>query len=145
MITHFTPVAAAIGGALLGLGAGGLMLTLGHIAGFSGITEETLPPWPEGEDNRWRLGFVLGAILSPLIYLAIMGGYPPLDYPTSPLHLLIAGGLIGFGAAYGRGCTSGHGLCGLARLSRRSVVAVSLFIIWGGITVFVMRHLLGGG
>ncbi len=126
MITHFTPVAAAIGGALLGLGAGGLMLTLGHIAGFSGITEETLPPWPEGEDNRWRLGFVLGAILSPL-------------------HLLIAGGLIGFGAAYGRGCTSGHGLCGLARLSRRSVVAVSLFIIWGGITVFVMRHLLGGG
>lgn len=144
MITEFTPIAAAIGGALLGLGAGGLMLTLGHIAGFSGITEETLPPWPKGEDNRWRLGFVLGAIVSPLIYLAVMGSYPPLDFSSPPLQLLIAGGLIGFGAAYGRGCTSGHGLCGLARLSRRSVVAVSLFIIWGGITVYVMRHVIGG-
>lgn len=143
MITEFTPLSAAIGGALLGLGAGGLMLTLGHIAGFSGITEETLPPWPEGEDNRWRLGFVLGAILSPLIYLGIVGHYPPLDYPDAPLRLIAAGLLVGFGAAYGHGCTSGHGLCGLARLSRRSVVAVSLFIFWGGITVYVLRHVLG--
>lgn len=144
MITEFTPVSAAIGGALLGLGAGGLMLTLGHIAGFSGITEETLPPWPEGEDNRWRLGFVLGAILSPLIYLMVMGGYPPLEFSTPPVQLVIAGLLVGFGAAFGRGCTSGHGLCGLARLSRRSFVAISLFIFWGGVTVYILRHVVGG-
>jgi len=144
VITEFTPAGAALGGALLGLGAGGLMLTLGHIAGFSGITEETLPPWPEGEDNRWRLGFVLGAILSPLVYLAAMGSYPPLEFSTPPLQLLVAGLLVGFGAAFGRGCTSGHGLCGLARLSRRSFVAISLFIFWGAVTVFVLRHLGGG-
>ena len=144
MITEFTPLSAAVGGALLGLGAGGLMLSLGHIAGFSGITEETLPPWPEGEDNRWRFGFVLGALLSPLIYLAAMGHYPPLSYPQSPLQLAAAGLLVGFGAAFGRGCTSGHGLCGLARLSRRSFVAVSLFIFWGALTVLIMRHLAGG-
>jgi uncharacterized membrane protein YedE/YeeE len=144
MITEFTPLSAAIGGALLGLGAGGLMLTLGHIAGFSGITQETIPPWPKGEDNRWRLGFVLGAIISPLIYLAAMGSYPPLEFPTSPPLLLAAGLLIGFGASFGRGCTSGHGLGGLARISRRSFVAVSLFIIWGAITVYVLRHVIGG-
>ncbi len=144
MITEFTPFAAAIGGALLGLGAGGLMLTLGHIAGFSGIIEETLPPWPRGEDNRWRLGFVLGAILSPLIYLAFRGGYPPLEFSTPPILLVIAGLLVGFGAAFGRGCTSGHGLCGLARLSRRSFVAIALFIFWGGVTVYFLRHVVGG-
>ena len=144
MITEFTPVGAALGGVLLGLGAAGLMLLLGHIAGISGITEETLPPWPKGEDNRWRLGFVTGLILAPLIYLGAVGHYPPLDFNIPPLHLALAGGLIGFGAAYGHGCTSGHGLCGLARLSRRSMVAVSLFLIWGMITVYVLRHVIGG-
>jgi hypothetical protein len=73
-----------------------------------------------------------------------MGNYPPLDFSTPPIQLLAAGLLVGFGAAYGRGCTSGHGLCGLARLSRRSFVAISLFMIWGGLTVYVLRHVVGG-
>jgi hypothetical protein len=140
-MTDFTPVSALIGGGLIGLAAAALMFTLGHIAGISGIAEETLPPWQAGEDNRWRLGFVLGIILAPLVFLAGTGHLPAAHVSTNPILLLTAGLLVGLGTSYGRGCTSGHGVCGLARLSGRSFVAVGLFLTFGMATVFVMRHI----
>lgn len=139
-MTSFTPLAALIGGSMIGLAAISLMMLLGHIAGISGITEETLPPWPEGEDNRWRLGFVLGIVAAPLVYAAISGDLPAADVSTSKPLLLVAGLMVGFGTAVGRGCTSGHGVCGLARLSRRSIAAVSIFLSMGMVTVYFARH-----
>jgi len=141
-MTEFTPLASLIGGGLIGLAASMLMILLGHIAGISGITEETLPPWPEGEDNRWRLGFVMGLIISPIVYLIGAGHLPVSNVTASGPVLLAAGLLVGLGTSFGRGCTSGHGVCGLARLSRRSIVAVSIFLSVGMATVFISRHLV---
>lgn len=141
-MTDFTPFAALVGGGLIGLAAAMLMILLGHIAGISGITAETLPPWQAGEDNRWRLGFVLGIIISPLAYAIGTGHLPVTQVTTSGPVLLAAGFLVGLGTSYGHGCTSGHGVCGLARLSRRSFVAVAIFLIVGIATVSISRHLM---
>lgn len=140
-MTEFTPVSAIIGGGLIGSAAVLLMVTLGHIAGISGITEETLPPWEKGEDNRWRLGFVGGLIIAPLAYLLLTGKMPVANVSETIPLLVGAGLLVGFGTATGRGCTSGHGVCGLARLSRRSMVAVAIFLGTGMMTTYAVRYL----
>lgn len=141
----FTPVEAIVGGLLIGLAAGGLMILLGHIAGISGITEEVLPPWEEPEELPWRSGFLLGLIGGPLLFAALGGHMPPAEVRLSGPLMALAGLLVGFGTAYGHGCTSGHGICGLARLSPRSMVAVAIFIATGVATTGVMRHVLGLG
>jgi uncharacterized membrane protein YedE/YeeE len=134
-------IMAAIGGVLIGLSAVLLMAFSGRIAGVSGIVGGLLPPKP-ATDRSWRLSFVLGLALAPLILRMATGasgiGAPAADYPV----LLAAGLLVGAGTAFGGGCTSGHGICGLARLSPRSVFAVTVFMAAAIVTVFVARHLV---
>ena len=134
-------IMAAIGGVLIGLSAVLLMAFSGRIAGVSGIVGGLLPPKP-ATDRSWRLSFVLGLVLAPLILRMATGasgiGAPAVDYPV----LLAAGLLVGAGTAFGGGCTSGHGICGLARLSPRSAFAVTVFIAAAIVTVFVTRHLV---
>ena len=134
-------IMAAIGGVLIGLSAVLLLGFSGRIAGVSGIVGGLLPPKP-ATDRSWRLSFVLGLVLAPLILRMATGasgiGAPAVDYP-----LLLAGGvLVGAGTAFGGGCTSGHGVCGLARLSPRSTFAVAVFVAAAIVTVFVTRHLV---
>ncbi len=134
-------IMAAIGGVRSGLSAVLLMAFSGRIAGVSGIVGGLLPPKP-ATDRSWRLSFVLGLVLAPLILRMATGatgiGAPAADYPI----LLAAGLLVGAGTAFGGGCTSGHGICGMARLSPRSVIAVTVFVAAAIVTVFVARHLV---
>jgi uncharacterized membrane protein YedE/YeeE len=138
---HLTPVSSLLGGALIGLAAALLMLFNGRIAGISGIVSGLLRP-SRGE-WAWRLAFVLGLLASPWLYqcvAALPESTVEADWPA----LLLAGLLVGVGTRYGSGCTSGHGVCGLARLSPRSLAATLAFMASGFVTVYVVRHLLGG-
>ena len=139
MPTAFTPVSALMGGVLIGLAATLLYATLGRIAGISGILNSALE---QSEDRGWRAAFLLGLIVAAGTWLAMAGGAPRTGFPMP--WLIAAGVLVGFGTRLGSGCTSGHGICGLARLSRRSIVAVLMFMGAGFVTVYVLRHLLGG-
>ncbi|MDR5868484.1 YeeE/YedE family protein [Halomonas koreensis] len=142
-----------IGGILIGLSATWLMLTLGRIAGVSGIIGTLVTRQPRG-DSAWRLAFLLGLVSGPLA-LALAGGglgnvvgrpEAVIGEPAGGVALmLVAGLLVGVGTGIGSGCTSGHGVCGLARLSPRSMVATLTFLAAAIITVFVVRHLIGGG
>ena len=138
---NFTPVSALIGGALIG-GAATLLLVLnGRIAGISGILGGLLPA--EKGDGLWRLLFLAGLVIGAFAYAALSGGAPLVIDATMPM--LIAGGLItGFGARLGGGCTSGHGVCGLGRLSPRSLAATCVFMAATLVTVFIVRHAIGG-
>ncbi len=141
--TEFTPVASLIGGVLIGLAAVMLLAFNGRIAGISGILGRLLPPY-DGADAPGAAAFVLGLLAAPLLYMAATGA-PFAQTVSSELGLMaIAGLLVGFGAGLGGGCTSGHGVCGLARLSPRSLVATAAFMATGFATVFVMRHVIGG-
>lgn len=138
----FTPVSALIGGILIGLAATGLMALNGRIAGISGIIGSAMTA--RAEEFGWRLAFVLGLFLGPWLVLAVSGRLPPIVL-DAPLAVIVAGGLlVGFGSRLGSGCTSGHGVCGLARLSPRSLIATLVFTASGMAMVFVMRHLVGG-
>ncbi|MEM5516257.1 YeeE/YedE family protein [Henriciella sp. AS95] len=139
---NFTPVSASVGGALIGLSAVILMLTNGRIAGISGVFSGAV--FAEPGDKAWRALFVLGLIAAPLVYLAVTGTRP--DFQLSAgWPLIIAGGLlVGFGTRLGSGCTSGHGVCGLSRLSPRSMVSVALFMGAGMATVALLKPLVGG-
>lgn len=139
--TQFTPIEAAVGGAMIGLAAMLLMLLNGRIAGMTGILAGILPPAP-ARDWAWRAAFLLAAAAAPFGYVAITGTQPVLAVPVGR-EALIAGGLIvGVGVTLGSGCTSGHGICGLARFSPRSLAAVVAFMLSTGLTVFVIRHLI---
>lgn len=139
---NFTPFPALLGGVLIGLSVVWLMLANGRIAGISGVVGGALRP-PPG-DAGWRLAFVAGLVLAPLLYAVLSGGMAPITVPNST-WLLVAGGLlVGFGSRLGSGCTSGHGVAGLARLSPRSMVATGVFLAAAMATVFVTRHLFGG-
>jgi uncharacterized membrane protein YedE/YeeE len=139
---NFTPVSALLGGILIGLSATLLLLASGRIAGISGILGGLLVP--KAGEAGWRLAFLLGLIAAPLLYAAVAGGLPPITV-TSSTALLAAGGLlVGFGSRLGSGCTSGHGVVGLARLSPRSFVATGTFLAAAMVTVFVTRHVIGG-
>ena len=140
-MTDFTPIPALIGGVLIGLSATLLMLLTGRIAGISGIFGGCLTLGVA--DRAWRVAFVAGLIAAPLI--AALVGHP-LALPVMPrswLVIILAGLLTGFGTRLGGGCTSGHGICGLARLSPRSITATVLFMATAVIVVFVMRHIVG--
>ena len=141
-MAHFTPLSAAIGGALIGLSAVLLMLLTGRIAGISGIFSGLLNL--RGEDKGWRIAFVAGLILAPVISGAIGYGMVPPKLPASWAVLAAAGLLVGFGTRLGGGCTSGHGICGIGRLSPRSIAATIVFMVTAVITVAITHHVLGG-
>lgn len=137
MPTAFTPVSALIGGALIGLAATFLYVALGRIAGISGILNSAIE---QHADRGWRIAFLLGLIGSAGVWFAFgVGVAAPRDGLPMP-WLISAGLLVGFGTRLGNGCTSGHGICGLARLSKRSLVAVATFMATGFVTVYVLRH-----
>lgn len=141
MPTSFTPVSALIGGALIGLAATLLYATLGRIAGISGIVNQALE---QKGDRAWRFAFLLSLVAGAASWFAF-GTQVAAPRTGFPLPWLVAAGLlVGFGTRLGNGCTSGHGICGLARLSKRSLVAVLAFMGCAAATVFVLRHVLGG-
>ena len=139
--TDFTPVASLAGGALIGAAAVMLMAAKGRIAGVSGIAVRLLPPYADNE-LAGRVAFILGIVAAPLVFLLVTGSAPVPSIEAGPALLAIAGLLVGFGAVWGNGCTSGHGICGLSRLSVRSLVATGVFMATAIATVFVTRHLL---
>jgi uncharacterized membrane protein YedE/YeeE len=137
---HFTPLASLAGGLLIGLGAAVLLLANGRIAGISGIAGGLLRP--ARGDIGWRIAFVLGLLAAPLGWLALQA-MPPAQIDHTPAMLAGAGLLVGLGTRFGNGCTSGHGVCGIARLSPRSLMATACFMLAGFLTVYVVRHVLG--
>lgn len=137
---NFTPYQAIIGGILIGLAATIFILFNGRIAGISGILGGLLKPTKS--EFGWRLAFLLGLILAPSVYL-FYAPLPQISIDTSVPWLIAAGALVGFGARLGSGCTSGHGVCGLSRLSLRSLVATMTFMGAGFFIVYLSRHLLG--
>jgi uncharacterized membrane protein YedE/YeeE len=138
----FDPIPALIGGGLIGLAASLMMLLNGRIAGVSGILGGLLAP--ASSDKAWRLAFLAGLIVAPLIAGALGRPLAPAVMPASWLVVAAAGLLVGFGSRMGGGCTSGHGVCGIARLSTRSIVATLVFMATAALTLAVVRHGMGG-
>ncbi|MFJ2993327.1 YeeE/YedE family protein [Pandoraea sp. NPDC087047] len=139
---HFTPWASLAGGVLIGVAAVWLMLSAGRIAGISGIVGGLLRP--RAQDVGWRVAFIVGLMAAPWIYRAV-AVVPEAQIDAGTAMLVAAGLLVGFGTRLGSGCTSGHGVCGLSRLSWRSLVATLCFMATGFLTVFVVRHVLNAG
>ena len=141
-MTEFTPFLSLAGGALIGLASVLLMAFHGRIAGMTGILSAVVPP--VSPDWAWRATFLLGAIAAPAMITALWGNV--IDFQSAiPMPWLIGGGVIvGIGVYLGSGCTYGHGVCGIARLSPRSLVATGVFMAATAATVFVVRHVLGG-
>jgi uncharacterized protein len=137
--TSFTPIASAVGGALIGLSAVLLMAFKGRIAGVSGIAARLLPPYADKEFSG-RLAFVAGLVAAPVLVWLTTGRFPAQSIEAGMPVLMLAGLLVGFGSVWGNGCTSGHGVCGLSRLSVRSLVATATFMATAVITVFLVRH-----
>lgn len=143
METAFTPGASALGGLLIGAAAVLLMLLRGRIFGATGILAGAL--WPaDRDDRRWRGLLLAGMLFGPWVYALGAGRLPDIDVPSGTGMLMLGGFLVGIGVTLGSGCTSGHGVCGLARLSRRSLAATATFMLTTGATVYVLRHLVGG-
>lgn len=134
-------ISSLIGGVMIGLSAVLLMASMGRIAGISGIASSLLTG---ASDRGWRISFLIGLVAAPWLLFLVRGetaiGAPVVSWPW----MAAAGLLVGFGTRLGSGCTSGHGVCGIARLSPRSLLATAVFVATGMATVFVVRHLLGG-
>ncbi|MBX2838730.1 MAG: YeeE/YedE family protein [Gammaproteobacteria bacterium] len=144
MVTEFTPVLSFGGGLLIGLAAVLLMGGFGRIFGATGILSGLI--FPENRNEfAWRTALVLGMIISPWLVWLVKGELPVVQVPVSPLMVIVGGIIVGLGASLGSGCTSGHGVCGLSRLSIRSLIAVPTFMATAALTVFVIRHVLGVG
>ena len=141
-MANFTPLSAAIGGALIGLSAVLLMLLAGRIAGISGIFGGLLGF--RADDKGWRIAFVAGLVLAPLAAGAIGYAMPAPQMPASWGVIIAAGLLVGFGTRLGGGCTSGHGICGMARLSVRSITATAIFMLAALVVVALTHHVLAG-
>lgn len=140
---NLTPLSGLLGGALIGLSAAMLMLLTGRIAGISGIFGGLLSS--ATSDRGWRLAFVAGLISAPIIAALLTGtSLPSPSMPASLIVIIVAGLLVGFGSRMGGGCTSGHGVCGTARLSARSLIATAIFMAAAIITVAIVRHVMGG-
>lgn len=135
---NFTPYSALAGGALLGIAVSILWLCNGRIAGISGILGGLLPPKAGG--ISWRVAFILGLMIAPVIY-SLFTALPLIQIDAGLPVLIVAGLLVGIGTRYGAGCTSGHGVCGLARFSPRSLAATLSFMLTGFVTVWLVRHL----
>lgn len=142
METVFTPWQSLGGGVLIGLAATLLMLSLGRVFGATRILSGLLSVGPS-ENRMWRLVLFLGMISGPLAVLLLSGRMPVVQVPVSAFMLAIGGLIVGVGVIYGSGCTSGHGICGMARLSPRSIVATVVFMIATAATVFILRHVIG--
>jgi len=138
---NFTPWAALAGGVLIGAAASLFVLLNGRIAGISGLLASLLETAGEGRSEK--LLFLLGILLAPLLWM-LFATLPAMEFQSGWIGLLVAGLLVGVGTRYGSGCTSGHGVCGISRLSPRSIVATVAFMVAGFATVYVLRHLLGG-
>lgn len=136
---HFTPWAALAGGILLGLASAMFILVNGRILGISGIVGGLLRP--KAGDALWRIAFVLGMLTAPVLYLLVVGPVPA-TIDAGWGTVVLAGLLVGVGTRYGSGCTSGHGVCGLSRLSLRSLAATLAFMGAGFVTVFLLRHVV---
>ena len=136
-MTYLSVLSALGGGALIGLAAALLLFFNNRTAGISGIAAGILPPWQQ--DTGWRLWFLAGLVLSAPLW-KLLGGSVHIQIDAPLIVLAIAGLLVGYGTRLGGGCTSGHGICGNARLSVRSIVATLLFMTTAGITVFLVRH-----
>jgi uncharacterized membrane protein YedE/YeeE len=144
-MTEFTPIQSLVGGLLIGVAAAMLLLVNGRVAGISGIAGGALGA--DRSDRLWRALFLAGLSLgAALVSLALSSrGIEGSGVPGAPLPLLVAGGLlVGYGTQLGSGCTSGHGVCGMARGSTRSIAATATFMATAAVTVFVVRHLFGG-
>lgn len=142
-MVSFTPVPALIGGALIGLSASLLLLTHGRVAGISGLYGGILRRG--SPDGALRVAFIVGLLLSGLLARVVFPAAFETSWSATLPIALVAGLLVGFGTQLGNGCTSGHGVCGISRLSVRSLVATGTFMLTGAATVFVVRHVLGGG
>jgi len=140
METEFTPLSSLIGGILIGFSAVILLITNGRIAGISGIVSRILPPSIHRSELPQGLLFVGGLILAIPTWYFIDGGMPVNFVSNNYLVLSMAGLLVGFGAVFGNGCTSGHGVCGISRVSKRSIVATSVFMTTSFITVLLIKH-----
>ncbi len=138
-MTEFTPIASLVGGMMIGLSAVLLMLWEGRIAGISGIAGRLLPPYRDSAFLS-RFGFVIGLVAAPFAMMALTGNTPRQTVSSNVLLMLAAGLLVGFGTVWGNGCTSGHGVCGLSRLSGRSFVATGVFMATAFVTVYLSRH-----
>lgn len=139
---NFTPYSALTGGVLIGLAVALLLLFNGRVAGISGIASGILPPWRD--DIGWRLCFLAGLVIAPLLY-KLLGGQVNIQIKASWPVMALAGLLVGYGTSLGRGCTSGHGVCGLSKLSARSAVATLTFMFTAAITVYLVRHVISTG
>ena len=138
---HFTPWSALAGGALIGLAAGIFVLANGRVAGISGLLGSLFSRGREGLSEKAL--FLLGLLVAPLLW-GLFAALPAIEFEAGAAGLIVAGLLVGIGTRYGSGCTSGHGVCGISRLSPRSMLATLCFMAAGFATVFVLRHLLGG-
>lgn len=143
METVFTPWASLAGGGLIGLAATLLMLTLGRVMGATGILAGLLQP-ASARDFSWRAALLAGMVTGPAVVWLLSGDMPVIQIPTTPVALVVGGFIVGVGVTYGAGCTSGHGVCGMARLSQRSIVATITFMVFTGLTVYLIRHVFGG-
>lgn len=140
--TTFTPWTSLGGGVLIGVASTLLMLFLGRIMGATGILSGIfLPSSPQ--DRSWRVAALAGMVSGPVVFFAFTGALPAVQVPISTTMLLVGGVIVGLGVTLGSGCTSGHGVCGMARLSPRSIVATVTFMIATGVTVYIIRHVLG--
>jgi uncharacterized protein len=140
-MTEFTPFASLLGGALIGVSAVLLMYFHGRIAGMTGILSGIIPPL--AHDWQWRAAFLTGAVLAPAVYVMVFSGTVDFAVPVSTHALVIGGFLVGIGVTFGSGCPSGHGVCGISRLSIRSIAATVTFMVTAFVTVFLLRHVIG--
>ncbi len=138
---HFSPWTSLGGGLVIGLAVSILILFNGRIAGISGIVGGIFKPTKN--ETAWRWTFILGLIIAPIVY-GLLTAMPAVEIDAGYWQLILAGLLVGIGTRYASGCTSGHGICGIARLSRRSTIATLLFMASGMAVVYVMRHVIGG-
>lgn len=143
METVFTPVQSLGGGALIGLAAVILMTSLGRIMGATGILAGLVQP-ANASDWSWRAALLVGMVCGPLVVMMFTGQMPVVQVPISTPMLVVGGFIVGIGVTFGSGCTSGHGVCGIARLSPRSIAATLTFMVTTVITVYVVRHVIGG-
>jgi len=141
--TEFTPWMSLGGGILIGLAATLLMLVQGRIFGATGVLAGLVQP-TSSSDFTWRAVLLAGMVSGPLVILALTGAMPTVAVPVSNTMLIVGGLIVGIGGTFGSGCTSGHGVCGMARLSPRSLAATLTFMATTGVTVYVVRHVIGG-
>ncbi|NCO85528.1 MAG: YeeE/YedE family protein [Rhodobacterales bacterium] len=143
MLTDFTPWQSLFGGSLIGLASVLLMLVHGRIMGATGILAGAFVPEAPG-DRGWRIAILAGMVSGPLVFWLATGAMPAVEVPVSTTMMIVGGFIVGLGVTFGSGCTSGHGVCGMARLSRRSIAATLTFMLTTAATVYVVRHVMGG-